>query len=478
MRKLHTERGFVIFVVIAAVVLLVVMALAAWYLINIPDRPLDPGLTQALQQHHDTVPPQDNLFFALLAFDSNNADDINQQGQAIYAAYLARRAADPKSSVTFDNAVPVVRQAFVADRTGLCGRRGKPEDCVERAIAHPEDLRRLITDNRLFLDRYDSVAGYTRLQDPVPPTMNASLASWLPFILGKRLYLTDIALQVGAGHVDQAVARLGPDIAFTRRLLAQADILLIDKMILAASLIDSLEVVSDLVRTQPLSDSQYAQLSMVLAPLTDDERSMVGPLLREFGFFSAMTGDLENSKNAPGLASSSPAGGSVVAGELTFHFIKFNSTLNAQWRVLTEKKALSLGSCTKFLSGETAFKSHGAMSLGSFVYNPIGNMLSGIPAPTGIEYMHSLCDLDGMIRIVALQLQARKQLVNDEQLTQFAVNGGARYANPFTGQPMHVDVFRKTIDFQPLAERDRVFFPWLPVGGYGGERGIRNRIKG
>jgi hypothetical protein len=459
MSNLRRQRGLVFFVVIAAVVLLVAIALTAWYLINIPDRPLEPDITNALQRRHDTVPPQDNLFFALLAFDSTSAENINQQGQEIYAAYLARRATDPKSRVTFDNALPLVRQPLVADRAGLCGIRGKPEDCVERAIAHPEDLRRPIVDNRLFMDRYDGVASYTRLQNPVQLTLNSPLASWAPFMLGKRLFLTDIALQVGAGQVNQAVAQLGADIAFTRRLLAQPDILLIDKMILAASLIDSPEVVSDLVRTQPLSDSQYAQLSTVLTPLTDDERSLVGPLTREFDAFAALIGDLRNPKNTPGLVSSSPAEGSV-AGELPFHFIKYNPTLNAQWRVLTEKIALSRGSCTHFLSGATAFKSHGAVSLGSILYNPIGNTMSGVAAPTGIEYMHAMCDLDGMIRIVELQLQARLQHVKNEQLAQFALNGGSRYANPFTGQPMHFDVAHQTMDFQPLAERDRRFFPW------------------
>ncbi|HEY1900249.1 MAG TPA: hypothetical protein VGG49_10675 [Steroidobacteraceae bacterium] len=460
MSNLRRQRGFVFLVVILAVVLLLAIALAAWYLINIPDRPLDSGITNALQRHHDAVPRQDNLFFALLAFDSTNAENINQQGRAIYAGYLAHRTADAKFGVTFDNAVPVVRQAFAGNRASLCGGRGRPEDCIERAIAYPEDLRRLITDNRLFLDRYNGVAGYTRLQNPVQLTENSPIASWSPFILGKRLFLTDIALQVDAGHIQQAVARLGPDIAFTRRLLAQQDILLIDKMILAASLLDSLEMVSDLVRTQPLSDGQYAQLSTVLPPLTDGERSLVGPLRREFDAFAAMIGDLRNPKNARELVSSTPSGGSVAMGGLSFHFIKYNSTLNAQWRVLTEKIALSRGGCTKFLSGATAFKSHAAVSLGGVLYNPIGNILSGIAAPTGIEYMHAMCDLDGMIRIVELELQARLQHVNDEQLAQFAWNGGARYANPFTGQPMHVDVARKTIDFEPLAQRDRFFFPW------------------
>ena len=90
--------GFILFAAIAAVLLLLAIVLATWYLINIPDRPLDPGITATLQQRHDAVRPQDNLFFALLAFDSTNAEDINQQGQAIYAAYLARRATIPSQA--------------------------------------------------------------------------------------------------------------------------------------------------------------------------------------------------------------------------------------------------------------------------------------------------------------------------------------------------------------------------------------------
>jgi hypothetical protein len=135
------------------------------------------------------------------------------------------------------------------------------------------------------------------------------------------------------------------------------------------------------------------------------------------------------------------------------------------------------GGCRNFVSGETALKGHGALSLGTVLYNPLGNILSGMAAPTGIEYMHAMCDLDGMIRIVELELQARLQHMNDEQLAQFALDGGARYANPFTGEPMHVDVARKTIDFQPLAPRDRVFFPWPLAAAPAGASLPRLRIK-
>jgi hypothetical protein len=107
-----------------------------------------------------------------------------------------------------------------------------------------------------------------------------------------------------------------------------------------------------------------------------------------------------------------------------------------------------------------AFRSRNTASLGKVLYNPIGNTLSNIAALTDIEYMHAMCDLDGMLSLVDLELMARLQHINDEQIAQFALSGGARYANPFTGQPMHVDGARGTIDFQPLAQRDRPFFPW------------------
>jgi hypothetical protein len=234
-------------------------------------------------------------------------------------------------------------------------------------------------------------------------------------------------------------------------------------MILAASLLDSLQVVSDLARTQPLSDSQYAQLSTALAPLSDAERSLVGPLRREFASFAATINDLINPRNAPRL-SSSPSRATALREEWALHFFKYHSTLNTQWRFLTQKIALSRGGCTNFLSGATAFKTHSLPGLGSVLYNPIGNSVAGVAAPVGIDYMHAMCDLEGIVRIVQLQLQARLQHVNEQQLAQFALHGGARYANPFTGHPMHVDATRGTIDFQPLAQRDQGFFPWPLVG--------------
>jgi hypothetical protein len=452
------QRGLVFLAVIAVVLLLTAAVLATWYLINIPDRALDPGITRALQRQHDEVSPRDNLFYALLAFDSTDMQDINQQGQAIYAAYLAHRAVAPKPVISFGNGLPIVHQAFVGKNAGgLCGERGKPEDCVERAAAHPEGLRRLIADNRLLLDRYVGLAGYTRLQNPVHVTMSSPAPPWWQFMLGKRLFLTDSALQVAAGDVPQAVARLGSDIAFTRRMLAQPDILLIDKMILAASLIDSLEVVSDLVRTRPLSDSQYLQLSAALGPLTDDERSLVGPMTREFELFAASIGDVTNPRNTRALYS---------------HFIKYNATLNAQWQVDARYGALSRGACTNLLAAASGVKNHNPVSLGKVLYNPLGNILAGIAAPSDIVYIHALCDMDGMIRIVQLQLQARMQHVSDDQLAHFAATGGARYANPFDGQPMHIDVARNSIEFAPVAERDRRFFPWPLASAAAGASGI------
>jgi hypothetical protein len=187
---------------------------------------------------------------------------------------------------------------------------------------------------------------------------------------------------------------------------------------------------------------------------------MAGPLGREFESFAAIVADLKKPKNAPFLVSSSPSAASRVMGELSAHFIKYNSTLNAQWRIVTQKGALSRGACTKFLSGATALQSPGALTLDTVVYNPLGNTLSRIAAPSSIEFMHAMCDLDGMVRIVELQLQARMQHVNEDGLVQFAANAGVRYSNPFTGRPMHFDAALRTMALQPVALRDRVFFPW------------------
>ena len=313
------RRLKVLLVTLAVIISIPLGLFGIWFIINSKDEPLKPEVVAALGARHDTVASQDNLFFAILAFDSKDDSDINQQGQNLYAEYLKKVGTiqiynlnhygqGEKSKLgqtsVFDKLASFTRQPFIGDRDQLCGARIQREACFERAVAHTQELKKLVAGNQLLLDRYEGVAKYTHFQNPLKLTIYSSLPSWAPFIDGKRLFLSDIALDVASGKADMGIEELDSDVVFTRRLLAQPDILLLDKMILVASFRDSLKLVSDLTRSGKLNDAQYKKLGSVLAPFSEDERSLAGSIVREFSSYASTIHDLKDQTNSAHLLSS------------------------------------------------------------------------------------------------------------------------------------------------------------------------------
>jgi hypothetical protein len=455
-------RGFILPVVVGAIFLILVIVGTAWLFVNARDEPLSPQVRSVLDARHDSVPPAANLFFAILAFDSQNSADVNQQGQELYASYLKAHQANPDATFNFDKAAAFARQPFVGDKDVLCGRPRQTEDCVDRAIANQKELQKLVSDNRLLLDRYKSVSAYAHLQNPTYMTLDAPMASWMPFMSGKRLFLMDVALEISFGKLDAGIAHLSSDLAFTRHMLSEPDILLIDKMILAASVRESLTFISDLLRSRALSEVQYAELKEIVAPFSEDERSLAGTFSREFTIFAKLIRDVTDPKNASRVLSghADEQWAHALQAQFESRFIKYNASLNFAWSFVEEKQRASQEICMNFLANKARIQTRFGLVGADYIYNPIGKILVRISAPGGLEYIQSMCDLDGMNRIVALQILIRSRHLRDEDIADFLQHTGPQYTNPFTGQPMDVTAGKPTITFQPLAYRDAGYFPW------------------
>jgi hypothetical protein len=112
------------------------------------------------------------------------------------------------------------------------------------------------------------------------------------------------------------------------------------------------------------------------------------------------------------------------------------------------------------LEDKLRFDNRIRMELSDYLYNPVGKILVKTGAGGGTHYIQSMCDLDGMNRIVGLQLLMRTQHVRDEDMIEFINRAAIQYANPFTGKPMQVDPAKRTMTFEPIADRDKAYFPW------------------
>ena len=438
---------------VSGLVLLILAIPATLLIINWSDEPLDPQIQIVLDRRHDGLAPAENLYFALLAFNSRDASDINAQGQRLYAQYLAAQSLHgAERNFRFNQDASLGRRDFVGDLRPLCGALRTQEDCLERVHADRAPLERLLATNRVLLERYESLLQYAHLQDPVRLTPTALIIQWQAFRTGKRLWLTDLALQIDAGKVDAGIGALEGEAAFTRRMLAEPDLLLIDKVILAASLRDDLRFISDLLRQVPLSDGQYEALNSLNPPLTAPERSLEPVLVREFTGFVDFVNTLGNMNRAP----SSPG----FADRLAEKFFKMHATANLKWSYVQKSIGASRGSCGQLPTGDPSLAGRPKLPFYDYAYNPVGKMLVTTSEGSAAEFLEAMCDLEGMRRIVVLQTKIKAARLTDAQIGDFLNSAGADLGNPYSAAPMEWRADTHALTFKPLASRDTAYFPW------------------
>ena len=237
-------------------------------------------------------------------------------------------------------------------------------------------------------------------------------------------------------------------LAILWRLLAAQDVLLIDKVVAAASYRTSLSFISDLVRQVRLDDAQYSRLAALVTPLTADERSLAGVIAREY---TGLTSTLSLSPEA------APTALGLVEERFERHFFKYHATLNAFWEAAERNQAASREPCARSAAaagGTAPVKSDG------WAYNPIGKILLRAGSPVFTEYILSMCDLAGMRNIVGLQLALHTEHVKDQDVPAFVMGSASKFPNPYDLGPLNWAAGDKTLGFRPLANRNAGFLPW------------------
>jgi hypothetical protein len=400
-------------------VVFLLLVLGGFLLINAFDESLNPGARSALQARHDSVAPKDNLYFAVLGLN---------------AAFKT--------------------QTVAGDPLLWCGRPRRQEDCVERVRAHPDEPRAALAANRQLLDRYKSVQKYLQMQNPVPLTISSPILNWQIFLTAKRLWLTGAALEAADGHVDEAIDALGADLAFTRRVLAEPDMVLIDKVILATGTRMDLMVISDLARNGNLGDAEYSKLALMAAPLSAAERTLAPVFAREFTAYASLFGPLAASSS--GEKQWLPR----LVEDLSVKSLKYNASLNAAWLINQRNQAASRGSCRDLPMNGSQLTQPPSFPIIGDIYNPTGKLLVRATAYNGLEYIKSMCDLQGMVGIVALQLAIQVEHIQDTDIADFVKRHAQTDGNPYTGQPLDWNEGDGSVSFRPIAERNVDYFPW------------------
>jgi len=422
--------------VIPAFLMLVVALVLTVFLINLRDQARLPAVTAALAARVDSIAPRENLFFALLAFDVRDSRDINADGQRIYANYLSALQSQPSAPNTLAKDPEFSRLEFVGDRDLLCGQAMQQDDCLQRARSDSR-TQALVNDNSQLLERYESLQSYCQFDDVLRPSSRSPVITWFAFTQAKQLFLTSVALDCTHDRLDSCIARLQSDAALMRRAMAEPEILLLDKVILATGFRQDLLLAAAMLRREPLNEAHYAALRELAAPMTLPERSLVDAERREFQAVATALAPINSDKF-----------------QMPRYFFAFNATLNDMWRARQINLRKSEASC------------HAAddpsPSPISYLYNPIGKLLmhAGGSDTVLFHYVGMMCDLEAMQRIVALQVAIHSHHLAVADVAAFIAHTGPELSDPYTGAPFHWDAATNAVSFEVAADRHKALVPW------------------
>lgn len=444
-------RGF------CACIVVLLAAAAGLLAVNSRDEPLLPAVVAIVNgDGMAAVAPEQNLYFSFIGLSSMDGDDPNAEGRRIVALYQQAiagaagsppRRGDPGPSDVYALAGARVF-GFGPELGRLCALRADPGAyrCIADAASMRIEWEKTLADNAARLGRYRRLAGPPRYQNVSGPGAAAAVPRYYELSIEKRLQQAAWALQVERGELAPVIGQLVEDTKFWRDFLALRSAPPIEKSIASTQVHGDLLFMSELLRTRQLTTAQYDALGASLYLATVAERSMAGALDAELRWDAA----------ALALPREEDAGQNRFCDRFSPHrllndlscagFLR-NATINHMYRNYRALAQFSEQPCEQFDSGYALAMEQLRRSPRDYFYNPTGAGEWEGAADAFSGFSAKFCNLEGIQRIVALQLAIHKNQIADAQIPAFLEQAGTDYADPFTGKPMQWDAQERSLAF-------------------------------
>ncbi len=447
--------------------LFLLLVLLAWVLtIHFSDQKLEPQVAAILSgQGHEKIEPSENLFFTALGMGADGGEDLNAEGQRIFALYEQNRGkiSDSMTLVDIYATAGVSKYKLVGDGMAsscLMWRDADAHHCIvdipkQRSVWTP-----LVAANQRLVDRYRRLWNYSHYRNlsfladmqPVNPLTDQAGV--------RRLYFTSLALQIDRGDLGGALHDIESDLAFWRHLLVLRDIGLVDKMVFNVQVFRDLEFISEILRTQSLSADQYDSLSAALAPNETAELTFSGVWENELRFGHAMVSKWTPKTLAdvwrPKLYSQD-----LWDQLLSYLLYRPNAYANSAYRELRVKTDFTQLPCSQLKPAFDKLENNWTFSFEDFLSEPLSDGWGAIYLfEYDLDLPTRVCAMEGIQRIVRLQLAIRRSHTAESDIPSFISSAGPAYADPFTEQPMRWDSSTHTLYFDPRSERMSGILPW------------------
>jgi hypothetical protein len=437
-RKTAKGLGYLALFVVALILILVA--------INLFDEKLDPEVAAYLKQDPPKLPADArNGYFYFVGLAAKS--DPHAAGMK-YVAELNEAQTKRLKGEKVD--WPKEFDKLSLSDPKICATDNAP--CLSRVADNESYARRIVTDNKLLLERYRALLEYPEYAESQPlRTWDAPLMSFQPLTYAQRAFFVAAALKVRDGQAEAALADVEKSLAFSRRMLAGSRTL-IGRFVATAQMQRSAMFMSEILQARRGSlAASAARLDRSLRPLSDDERRLTESFRAEFGSFTPIAssagckrGQLKSIGDDPPLLMTLPC-----------FFLQENATINRLYftshKPFLEVDAAPAREFEKMRSERRPPKSD--FPTFDAIYNPFGKAIVAIGITDWSDYTASMHDRDAMLRLVSLQALIVAKKIGNTDVPKFAAQAGSRYHDPYTGAPMRWDATRGELYFEPKSER-------------------------
>ena len=420
-------------------------------LINLFDQRLHPGVAAFADFSSESVPPEQNAYFALLGQAAAPDSDPHALGVELvnHMNHLVAQGKgnDPIAMEIPDRLYGPGKMQFRGATNTLCER--DTHRCLPAYGQKAQQITQMLRDNQVLIARTYRLYRYPHYRE----TMKQTVAAPLPMYntLGSDLILAKIGLQAARGEQLQALEALEQEVHFWRMVMRESR-MLITKMVAVARLKRSFRLASEIMAAYPPKSAQTTVLMRILSPLGTEELNMARTFRSEFVFVKTMLEDISVTDMADAGA------GKELTWKLTELFLfKRNATINLIYARDRDLAALGALPADEFLKRVVQIQADEAQRphwlSWHFAYNPVGKVLGEVAIPDYARYIGRVHNLDGLLRLVKLQFLMQQGGVRDTQSADFLAKADTALANPYTRVPMEWDSALHALYFQGMLER-------------------------
>ncbi len=411
------------------------------------------------------VAEKENAYFYILGFTALSNKKPEEVGKQILMRHQLTKNKNFKKE-------EIEQIHFSENPISACGKESNND--INCMIQNRAQIEKAIVQNKLFIERYTELLKYTQFADMAPGSVTSISLPFLDLQRAKFAWWAKASLLIADNKFSDGLKLLQEDTNFWRMLSMQADNLL-TRMVAIAMMQKQYELFSQLITRFPLLvDKEKELLLQIASHLSPHElsfrRALAGELRIAANTLRQFNNPIPVAKNSDRPCVDKNGKPCVKESKINFSlehpfwrrtlFYRYNATLNLQANLLDKWAEYSEMPVQKIVQQKEPFIKTLELQYkpsdlsGWQIYNRLGKYLVAAGYFDVSQQIFKIYDLEGLIRLVNLQIQIASFHLTNEKIGPFLQTSDMELMNPYTGDAMNWDEKEESIFFRSLGNED------------------------